>query len=215
MRLTKIGHCCMLIEENGVRMITDPGAFTAEKHSTLTGIDAILITHEHADHYHLQSLQALLRSNPKAVVICNASVAALLSLAGIAHDIVSDGSLHSVKGVEVQGHGTQHAVIHASLPQAQNTGLLIGGRLWYPGDDLTIDPGVKPAVMALPVAGPWLKLSEALDYAIKLQPTTAFGVHDMILNPLFTGFLPQLVSNVLQSRGIGFMTLDLDKEYDF
>jgi len=142
----------MLIEEKGVRLLTDPGAFTADKHSTLTGLDAILYTHEHADHYHLQSLQALLKNNPKAVVLCNTSVAALLAKEGIAHEVVQDGGISEVKGVPVSGHGTTHAVIHSSLPPMQNTGFYIADRLWYPGDELGVDPGVQPDIMALPLA---------------------------------------------------------------
>src|SRR6185503_16003034 len=158
MKITKLGHCCMLIEEKGVRLLTDPGAFTAEKHSSLTGLDAILYTHEHADHYHLQSLQALLKTNPKAIVICNPTVAALLSKEGIAHEVVGDAQSSTIKGVAVEGHGTTHAVIHSSLPPMQNTGFMIAGRLWYPGDELGVDPGVQPDILALPVAGPWLKI---------------------------------------------------------
>src|SRR5882724_580087 len=114
MKITKLGHCCMLIEEKGVKLLTDPGSFTAEKHIALTGLDAILFTHEHGDHYHLQSLQALLKSNPKAVVLCNPGVATLLSKAGIQHEVVEDGTSSVVMGVSIEGHGTTHAVIHSS-----------------------------------------------------------------------------------------------------
>lgn len=205
----------MLIEEKGARLLTDPGAFTADKHSSLTGLDAILYTHEHADHYHLQSLQALLKANPKAIVLCNPSVAALLSKEGIPHEVVEDGQSSMVKGVAVDGHGVTHAIIHSSLPPMQNTGFMIGGRLWYPGDELGVDPGVQPDIMALPVAGPWLKLSEAIDYALKLKPKAAFAVHDMVLNQALTGFVPQMVGSILEPRGTRFYAVELDKEYEF
>ena len=215
MVITKLGHCCMLIEEKGVRLLTDPGSFTAEKHSSITGLDAILYTHEHADHYHLQSLQSLLKNNPKAKVFCNPSVATLLAKEGIPHEVVQDGNDTEVNGVTISGHGMTHAVIHSSFPPMQNTGFMIGGRLWYPGDDLNSDPGVQPDIMALPVSGPWMKLSEALDYAIKLKPKAAFPVHDMILNPALTGFVPQMVGSILEPRGTRFYAVEIDKEYEF
>lgn len=205
----------MLIEEKGVRLLTDPGVFTADKHASLTGLDAILYTHEHADHYHLQSLQALLKINPKAVVLCNPGVGTLLSKEGIVHEVIGDGNATEVKGVPVDGHGSAHAIIHASLPSVQNTGFLIGERLWYPGDQLTVDPGIKPEILALPVAGPWMKFAEAIDYALKLQPNMAFPVHDMILNPMLTGFLPQMASTILEPRRTRFVPVELDKEYEF
>lgn len=215
MKITKLGHCCMLIEENGVRLLTDPGAFTADKHAMLTGLHAILYTHEHGDHYHLHSLQMLLKANPGAIVLCNPGVATLLSKEGIPHEVISDGNTYTVKNIDVEGHGTIHAEIHSALPRVQNTGFFIGGRFWYPGDDLTTHPGVTPAIMALPVAGPWMKLSEAIDYALKIKPEMVFPVHDMILNAALTGFVPQIVQNIIEPRGIRFFAIDLDKEYEF
>jgi len=205
----------MLIEEKGVKLLTDPGSFTAEKHASLTGLDAILYTHEHADHYHLQSLRILLKGNPKAVVLCNPGVAVLLSKEGIAHEVVADGTTSVVKGVSIQGHGTTHAVIHSSLPPMENTGFFVAERLWYPGDELVVDPGMQPEIMALPVAGPWMKFGEAIDYAFKLKPKAAFPVHDMILNPMFAGFVPRMAAALLEPRGTQFFDIELDKEYEF
>ena len=215
MKITKLGHCCLALEERGVRLLTDPGAFTADKHSALTGLDAILFTHEHADHYHLQSLRAILKGNPLAKVICNPGVAALLVKEGIAHEVVGDGDTFDIKGVNIAGHGATHAVIHSSLPSVQNTGFFIAGRLWYPGDELTVDPGTKPDIMALPLAGPWMKLSEALDYALKLQPKSAFPVHDMVLSDLGNATHQRVAASVLEPRGIRFFAIELDKEYEF
>ncbi|MBI2052837.1 MAG: MBL fold metallo-hydrolase, partial [Candidatus Ryanbacteria bacterium] len=28
MKITKFGHCCLLIKENGVRILTDPGTYS-------------------------------------------------------------------------------------------------------------------------------------------------------------------------------------------
>lgn len=205
----------MLIEERGVRLLTDPGAFTAEKNVALTGIDAVLFTHEHADHFHLESLRTILKNNPKARIICNPSVADLLVKESISHEVVGDDHTTDVNGVQINGHGTKHAEIHSSLPAMQNTGYFIAGRLWYPGDALDVDPGVKIDIMALPVAGPWMKLSEALEYAIKLQPKSTFPVHDMLLSDLGQGVHQRIVASVLETRGVRFFPIELDKEYEF
>jgi len=64
MKVKKFGHCCLLIEEDGVRTLTDPGGYTdldvVVRQSR--NIDVILITHEHADHIHVPSLKRLLEN---------------------------------------------------------------------------------------------------------------------------------------------------------
>ena len=213
MKITKYGHCCLLIEEQGMRMLTDPGSFTADHHATLTGIDAILYTHEHADHYHLASLKQLMVSNPGLVIICNEGVSALLTAEGIDHVLMTDG-LHEHKGVTVRGISGTHEEIHSTIPRIQNTGFLVADKLWYPGDAF-IDPKRPVDVLALPVAGPWMKVSQAIDYAIALKPTHAFPVHDMILHPQFAAFVPVMVGGILEKSDIRFRAIEIGTGYDY
>lgn len=202
MRITKLGHCCLLIEEGGKRILTDPGSYTIDTHGALTDIDYILYTHEHSDHYHQDSLQALRQRNPQAAVYANTSVSALLATVEIPHTCVNDGDRVDLGGIAVVGRGIEHAEMHASIPHSANTGYLIGDRLWYPGDAFT-DPGVAVEVLALPVAGPWMKISEAIDYALTLKPKIAFPVHDGI----HFGSAHTLPAKLLPPAGIGFKIL--------
>lgn len=213
MKITKYGHCCLLIEENGVRVLTDPGVFTAETHAQLTGVDVILYTHEHADHFHLESLKQLIALNTGVVIICNEGVSALLNSERIAHTTITDGT-HDHKGLSVTGVSGIHAEIHSTLPRVQNTGFLIGGRLWYPGDAF-INPNVPVEILALPVAGPWMKLSEAVDYCIALKPKAAFPVHDMILHPQFAAFVPMMVETLIKPHGIAFQAMEANTIHEF
>ena len=48
MRITKYGHACVRIEQDGRVLVVDPGVWTEPE--AVTGADAVLITHEHADH---------------------------------------------------------------------------------------------------------------------------------------------------------------------
>ena len=73
MKITKIGHCCLLIEVEGSRILTDPGSFTVEDLVT-DNIDVILITHEHADHLHIDSVKKIVEVNPKVQIFSNSSV---------------------------------------------------------------------------------------------------------------------------------------------
>jgi L-ascorbate metabolism protein UlaG (beta-lactamase superfamily) len=167
----------MIIEENGLRILTDPGSFTADKISDIKNIDLLLITDEHGDHLHLDSVKTILANNPEIKIITQKSVQAILGSSGIKCELLLSGQKTDYKGVLIEGYGEKHAVIHREIPQSENTGYCIAGRLFYPGDALT-NPHRPIAILALPVSGPWLKISEAIDYAIELNPKICFPVHD-------------------------------------
>jgi L-ascorbate metabolism protein UlaG (beta-lactamase superfamily) len=187
MQITKLGHCCLVLEINGVRLLTDPGTFTTTQNE-LTGLDIVLITHEHADHYHLESLQAVLKNNPRAVIVTNGAVGKLLEAEGIPYIHVGDGESTEVKGVVIDGFGRDHAPIYEEMGLVENTGYLVAGSFYFPGDSFH-NPNKKIDVLALPVAAPWMKMSDAIHFAKEVNARVAFGVHDGMILPSFRGFV--------------------------
>jgi L-ascorbate metabolism protein UlaG (beta-lactamase superfamily) len=204
MKITKLGHCCLLIETKGKRVLTDPGSYTVEAHSKLENIDYVLFTHEHQDHYHIESLKVILAKNPNVIIYTNSSVSDLLTKEGIKHIQVNNGDSIMLGDISVHGIGDKHAQMHSSIPLSSNLGFFIDNTLWYPGDAFT-HPHVPVDVLALPTAGPWMKLSEALAYASEVKPVTVIPVHDGIyarpdmMNPL--------IERVLSAAGIRFVQL--------
>lgn len=211
MKTTKFGHCCMLIEEGAARILFDPGVFSTQQND-LKNIDVVLITHEHADHFHVDSVKALLKNNPQLKIITNTSVGKLLEKEGISFSVVEHGQTHDENGVSIEAFGEEHALMHSSIEPFQNTGYFIANKLFYPGDAFT-NPGKHVEILALPVAGPWMKLSEAIDYALEVKPNICFPVHEGILkSPGSTHLIPP---QVLESEGIAFKVLEIDKESEF
>jgi L-ascorbate metabolism protein UlaG (beta-lactamase superfamily) len=203
MKITKIGHCCLLIEEQGVRLLTDPGAFTTDQND-LENLDAILITHEHYDHLHIDSVKAIVIGNPDIQIITNTSVGKLLDAADIKYTLIADGETLEVKGVTIKGIEGLHAEVYGSIPRVLNTALMIANTLFYPGDAF-INPDQEVPLLALPVAGPWMKMSEALDYAILLKPKLVFPVHDGILRT--PGMFHPQAQKVLNENHIEFTSV--------
>mgnify|MGYP001618355212 CR=1 FL=1 len=210
MKITKLGHCCLLIETKGKRILTDPGSYTVEAHSKLENIDYILFTHEHHDHYHLESLKVILENNYQVLVYVNNSVSELLEKEGVAHKKVSHGETITLGEIVVVGIGEKHAEMHSSIPLSSNMGFFIDDRLWYPGDAFT-DPKREVEILALPVSGPWMKISEAIDYALALKPKVAFPVHD----GLRFGTAHNLPAKVLPANNIEFVTMVEGDNKDF
>ena len=204
MKITKLGHCCLLIEENSLRILTDPGNYTVEQQSAVQGIDIVLITHEHQDHIHIDSLKTVLVNNPNATVVTNTAVAVLLDRAGIQYRLMKDKEVIETKKVLVEAFEAEHAEIYRTLPRVLNTGFFIADKLFYPGDAL-INPRKPVEVLALPVAGPWIKISEAIDYALEIKPKHAFPVHDGGLK--LPGIAHRVPSAELPEHNINFQII--------
>ena len=211
MKITKYGHCCLFIEEKNLRILTDPGNYSTLQNN-VTGVDVILITHEHADHFHIESLKQVLKNNPKVKIVTNKGVAVHLDKEKIAHILLEDGQSDSFGGVKIEGFGAVHALIHEEWLKVQNTGYLIADRLFYPGDAF-YDPKRPVDILALPVAGPWMKIGEAIDYAITLKPKVAFPVHDGGLKSSAT--VNRVSSGILPKHGIEFVVIEEGKTVDF
>ncbi|MEO5927730.1 MAG: MBL fold metallo-hydrolase [Patescibacteria group bacterium] len=211
MEITKFGHCCLLVRENGLSVLIDPGTFTTRQNDQ-KDIDVILITHEHPDHLDIQSLKRIRENNPQAKIITNESVGLLLQKESIPFDILGPGQKTLQKGVLIEGYGERHALMHSSIQAIKNTGYMIAERFFYPGDAFT-SMAVPVEILALPVAGPWMRLLEAIDYALEIKPSACFPVHEGILKtPGSTHIYPP---QVLEPKGIKFSILEIDKTYTF
>lgn len=214
MKITKYGHCCLLVEENGVRVLTDPGSFSAAQNE-IKNIDVVLITHEHTDHFHIESVKNILKNNPEALIVTNSSVNELLKKENILNNkVMEDGESFEYKGIELKGFGVIHEVIYKDWARVQNTGYFIAEKLFLPGDSFE-HKGINPEVLALPVAGPWMKIETAADYCIRLKPKKTFPIHDGVLSDFGKEVANRVVSGILSKQDIEFINLEIGKETEF
>ena len=68
MQVTHFGHSCVLLDMGAARLLIDPGNFSRDFEG-VTGLDAVLVTHQHPDHLDPERLPALLRANPDARLV--------------------------------------------------------------------------------------------------------------------------------------------------
>lgn len=179
MNLTKRLHSCVQLEKDGRTLVIDPGAFS-EADAGL-GADALLVTHEHPDHFEEGRIRAALDANPAAQLWTVRSVAEKLSAAypGRVH-AVGHGDAFEAAGFEVRVHGELHAVIHPDIPRVANVGFLVDASLFHPGDALTV-PDAPVDTLMLPVHAPWNKVAEVIDYVREVKPRQAIDIHDAYL----------------------------------
>jgi len=191
MKITKYGHSCLHIVDGSASILIDPGSFS-QGFETLSGLTAVLVTHQHADHVDPRRLVGVIRANPDAKLYADAGSVAVLAEAGITAVPVSTGDVLDV-GTTVEVFAGDHAVVHRDVPVIPNACYLVAGRLLHPGDSLTvIDRPVE--ILALPAAAPWMAVKEAVDYFRAVDPVVAIPIHEKLLaNPgMVYGLLTKL-----------------------
>ncbi|MBI2990369.1 MAG: MBL fold metallo-hydrolase [Candidatus Magasanikbacteria bacterium] len=212
MHLTFFGHSCLLIEENGARLMVDPG-FWSEGHTEISGLDAIFITHEHPDHCDIESLSRLREHNQNFRIYTNKGVGKKLAGADFSFELLENGASMTVKGLSVEAFGQDHAVIYQSFPRFDNTGFLFDGRLFHPGDALNVYPDKPVEILALPVIAPWMRMADSLEYAKKIKPQLVFPIHDGMLKHV--GPFHSIPKDVLGAEGMRFVVLEKGLRTEF
>ncbi|MFJ2958232.1 MBL fold metallo-hydrolase [Streptomyces sp. NPDC087270] len=179
MHLTKFGHACVRIEKNGRRLVIDPGGLTEP--DALDGAEAVLVTHEHFDHFSEEVLRRATSENPALRIWTDRAVADRLDGLGGRVTAVGEGAAFTAAGFDVAVLGTWHAVIHPDIPRVGNVGFLLDEALFHPGDALTV-PDVAVDTLLLPVHGPWSATGQLIDYVREVAPRQVCAIHDGALN---------------------------------
>ena len=209
MQIIKFGHSCFLVKTNDQNLLFDPGVFT-DKSVLSSKIDLVLITHGHSDHLDLDLLKEILQNN-SAQILTNSEVADKLAEQNIASVVMKSGEIRQFGKVKIEVFGAEHIAVYPGIDFGANIGFLINDAFFNPGDAYLI-PNRKIDILALPVAGPWVKLEDAINYALKLKPRVCFPIHDgMLKNP---GVINVLPPKILAKHDISFIELELNKEYE-
>jgi L-ascorbate metabolism protein UlaG (beta-lactamase superfamily) len=206
MRFTKLGHSCVRLEKDGAVLVIDPGTFT-DAAAALDGATAILVTHEHPDHADAAAVRAALAGNAGLTLWANPSVAGQYGEFGPRVHQTRAGDALDVAGFSVHVHGEKHAQIHPDIPLVANTGFLIDGDLFHPGDSFTV-PDEPVRTLLLPVSAPWLKAAEWVDYFREVGPERGYAIHDEILNANGLGLVTGLMSLAAAPSGASLVRLE-------
>ncbi len=175
MHLTHLGHAGLLVETDTARLLVDPGNMTSV--DGVTDVDAVLVTHQHPDHLDVDRLRQVLAANPRAVVFVDPDTDA--AVAGLPdHTVAQVGDRLTFGATTVDVLGGIHAAVYGDIPGCTNAAYLFDdGALLHPGDSFFV-PTQDVDVLAVAIDGPWLKLSEAIDYVLTVAPRVAVPIHE-------------------------------------
>lgn len=202
MKVTKYEHSCLLVEEQGYRVIIDPGNYSYDsgllRSNELGSLDYIVITHEHQDHYHIPFLQELLSIYPQAKIVTNESLAASLKSINIPAN-------EEIPGF-IQTEVVPHEQVFGMGQMAENALVNLFDTLTHPGDSFSFDHTSR--VLALPMQAPWGDLTEALELAVRLHPEIVLPIHDWHWKAEARKGLYAMAGKLLAENNIKFLNIE-------
>ncbi len=169
MKITKLGHSCLLVEmpePMNRTVLFDPGKFSQVDVVSLAFLDDIVITHEHADHCDQEVIKKLVEKFPDVRI--KTPVALVSKLEGIS--VTSD----AVAGIEL--FDAKHEGHSPFMNPPENIGVHYLDILTHPGDSHTFIESKQ--ILALPITAPWGSTDMAVQLALQLKPKNIVPIHD-------------------------------------
>ena len=184
MRITKYGHSCLQVQDGSANVLIDPGSFRRRGSSTLTGLTAVLVTHQHADHADLDRLPGLLEATRMRTVYADVgSVAgARWPSGGLYGDRGAGRATSSTSASPSRCTGGTMPLVHDGIRLIPNAAYLVNGRLLHPGDSFTVPPvqmwSSRRSPWPAPVDGPSRRPSST---SARSRPRSPFPIHEGML----------------------------------
>ena len=212
MKITKYEHACLRVEVDGRVLVIDPGVFSASFVAS-DNIDAVIVTHEHSDHFDSEKIATIHSFNPNVVIFTTEKVASQISDA----KVPDQDEKITIGNFTLQFFGHDHAPIVDDVVPCDNFGVVVNDMLIYPGDSFSIPPTLAdydPAkmVLAAPVSAPWLKVDEVMKYIAAIKPARVFPMHNALLSPNGESVFYNWLRSACDEVGVEFIDLQPGEE---
>lgn len=195
MKITKLGHSCVLVETDDRIGLFDPGVW-AERSliDAVKEVDRIVYTHQHPDHFDVDILRSLTTKFPDAHVICNQEIRSLIEEAGI--DVV----VREESNCTVTFSAPHEALPLPGAIAPTENGYHFKELFTHPGDSQHFDETMP--VLAMPFIGPWGKTGDSIAKVLELKPKYVLPIHDWHYTEEARQWLQNMLESVFAPAGI-------------
>jgi L-ascorbate metabolism protein UlaG (beta-lactamase superfamily) len=210
MKITKHAQSCLLVETGAAKILIDPGVFVTEKEhfdlNNFLGIDAIVITHEHSDHFSPENLDIIIRNNPTVPIFTTETVKCLFDKENVT--VLKDSQTINIKDCALTGVKSVHGPLPNGMEPPEVIGVLIddGRTMFYDPSDST-RLFVKADIIAEPICGKVvMDIEKAKSEALRVMPRIVFPIH--FDNPVFPvdpdDFIKAMADTSIECRLLAF-----------
>lgn len=185
MKVKKFPQSHLVISKNGKTLIIDPGYITFEKGfkvSEFQGADVYLITHQHADHLGPETIKEVVGEKP---IFGNSDVVSKLKEAGVEQA----KEIKNLEEIEVEGFKIKAVDVphfkKEGFEMPPNTGFLIDGVFFHPGDGDGQSPGpdgrraphIHSDSAAVPIGGATITFDSAMEFIKGIGAKVVIPIH--------------------------------------
>ena len=213
MKITKYAQSTILVEEDDISLLIDPGKYNFDEgrvnRDFFRGINLLLITHKHADHYDLEAVKRIYhQSKPKIYTVREISES--LKKEGVHSLVFEVGDKIKEGPFSIESIPTLHRVEGELI---DCFGVLINSKnksLYHTSDTLYIEK--KPTnvdVLFVPInnRGVCMSIDEAVRFTREVRPNLVIPVHydspkDSHINP--QEFIDKIRGGGIDSRVMNF-----------
>lgn len=180
MHITKYEHACLVVEDQGARLVIDPSDM-ARSLGELDAVAAVVFTHAHYDHFSAAQAAAIAERNPAVQFFGPEDV--VKAAGGRQIIVVAAGNEMKTGAFSLRFYGGRHAPVQGK-DVGQNVGVMVNDTLYYPGDSYDMpDDGRTPKVLALGVSGPWFTPGQSIAALQACAPAAlCLATHDGLLD---------------------------------
>ncbi|WP_063747594.1 MBL fold metallo-hydrolase [Mucilaginibacter paludis] len=207
MKITKYIHSCLVFEQDGFKLLMDPGNYTfAEglvKPEEFADVSAIIITHIHPDHLDMDHLKKIIELSG-APVFTNNQVADALEKQGIGAELLTEGT-RNFGGMAFKAMPVIHMPLLDNLIP-EMTGFIINNTILHAVDSLdsSLYQIKNIELLILPIMAPFCNELQVAQFADTIQPKHILPVHDGFGKSFFLKQRHQNYVKHFEAQGIQF-----------